>query len=64
MIVAGALGMYALIGFVFALAFVTRGIERVDPAARETGVGFRLLVIPGAAALWPLLLRKWKEAKP
>ena len=63
MIVAGVLAGYALVGAVFAVAFVLRGIGRVDPVARGSGVGFRLVVVPGAAALWPVLLRKWMEAK-
>ena len=44
-----------LAGAVFAVAFVTRGIHRVDPVAEHAPVGFRLIVLPGVAALWPLL---------
>jgi hypothetical protein len=54
-----AAGAYAAIGLVFALAFVARGIERIDPAARGASFGFRLVVLPGAVALWPLLARRW-----
>ena len=50
---------YGLVGVVFALAFVTRGIERIDPVAKHAPVGFRLIAMPGAAALWPLLLARW-----
>jgi len=32
---------------------------RVDPAARHASPWFRLLIVPGVAALWPLLLRLW-----
>lgn len=53
------LGAYAAVGVVFALAFVTRGVGRIDAAARGAPIGFRLLIAPGAAALWPLLLRRW-----
>ena len=63
MILATAITMYALAGAIFAIAFVSRGIDRLDQAARGSGVAFRLIVIPGAAALWPLLLRKWIGAK-
>jgi hypothetical protein len=62
-IIAGVLAVYALVGVVFAIAFVMRGIERVDPVAHGSGLAFRLLVLPGAAALWPVLLRKWIGAK-
>ena len=54
-----AVGVYGLLGVVFALAFVTAGVGRVDASARGTGIGFRLLIAPGAAAFWPLLLTRW-----
>jgi hypothetical protein len=50
---------YAGLGFLFALAFVTLGVQRLDAEARGTGVGFRLIIIPGTIAFWPLLLRRW-----
>lgn len=62
--IAGALAVYALAGAVFAAAFVLYGIHRVDPAAADAPAGFRLIVIPGAAALWPLLLRRWWRRMP
>jgi hypothetical protein len=54
-----ALAAYGLAGAVFALAFVTVGLHRVDPVAAHSPVSFRLIVIPGAAALWPFLLVRW-----
>lgn len=54
-----AVGAYGVFGLLFALLFVTMGIERVDPLAKGSGIGFRLVVMPGAAALWPLLLARW-----
>jgi hypothetical protein len=53
------LALYAGLGLLFALAFVTRGIERVDPAAAGATWGFRLIALPACVALWPLLLRRW-----
>lgn len=52
-------GIYGGIGLLFGLAFVTRGIQRIDPAARGTGWGFRLLVLPGVVALWPFMAARW-----
>jgi hypothetical protein len=52
---------YAAVGVALAIAFVTKGIQVVDPAARGSGTGFRLIVSPGVAALWPLLLIRWIE---
>jgi hypothetical protein len=56
-------GAYVAAGVVFAAAFVTWGVQRVDPAARGARLGFRLLILPGSAALWPLLLRRWLRAQ-
>ena len=53
------LGAYAGAGLLFAMPFVLRGVDRIDPAAREGTWGFRLLLIPGVVALWPLLARRW-----
>lgn len=53
------LALYAGAGLVFALFFVTRGVGRVDPVARESTWGFRLIIVPGVVALWPLLARRW-----
>jgi hypothetical protein len=50
---------YALAGLLFAIAFVVRGVAAIDPIARGAGIGFRLLILPGAAALWPMLLVRW-----
>lgn len=56
------IGVYLAIGAVFALAFAWRGAAAIDPLARGAGLGFRLLVLPGAAALWPMLLGRWVRA--
>ena len=53
------LGIYAAVGFVFSLAFVWKGVGKIDPAAAEGSWGFRLLIIPGTVALWPILARRW-----
>ena len=52
---------YAAAGLIFAVWFVMAGIGRIDAAARDAGPGFRLIVLPGVAALWPLLLKRWIE---
>jgi hypothetical protein len=50
---------YLAAGVLFALAFLSRGIERIDPAAHGARWGFRCLIAPGVVALWPLLARRW-----
>lgn len=53
---------YAAIGVLFGLLFVWRGIERVDAAAYGASWAFRILILPGVAALWPLLATRWRRA--
>ena len=54
-----SLAVYVTLGLLFALCFVTLGIGRIDPSAKGAGIGFRLLIVPGAVALWPLLAWRW-----
>lgn len=54
-----ALAIYAAVGLVFAIAFVWKGAGKIDPAAVEGTIGFRLLIVPGTIALWPILARRW-----
>jgi hypothetical protein len=53
------LGLYTGIGLLFAIAFLTVGIRQVDPDSKGSGVGFRLIILPGVAALWPVLFTRW-----
>ena len=55
-----ALGIYALIGLLVGLFFMFGGAGRIDPAAKGKGLPFRvrLLILPGIAGLWPLMLIK------
>jgi hypothetical protein len=59
-----AVTIYALLGLLFAMAFVLFGVTRVDAVAQGTGWGFRLLILPGVVAWWPLLLRRWLQSAP
>ncbi len=45
-------------GAVVGMAFLLFGIERLDPAARGA-YGFRPLLLPGLALLWPYVLLRW-----
>ena len=49
---------YIGIGLVFGVFFAMRGAAILDPVAKGAPIGFRLLVLPGSAALWPILLSK------
>lgn len=54
-----AVAAYAASGLIFAVAFVSLAVQRIDAAARGAGWVFRILIIPGCAALWPLMLYRW-----
>jgi len=54
-------GIYLGCGLVFAIPFALAGVKRIDPRAANGSWGFRLLIIPGTMALWPLLLKRWKD---
>jgi len=51
--------LYFVLGLLFAVAFVAIGVEQLDPNAKGSGLAFRLLILPGSAAFWPLLLGRW-----
>lgn len=58
-----ALTLYAAVGVVFAIAFVARGVSRIDAQAFGASLGFRLIILPGVTALWPFLLNRWIRAR-
>lgn len=58
-VLVGVLTAYAVVGAAFAILFLTAGIQRIDSQAHGAGIGFRLIIFPGVAALWPLLLMRW-----
>jgi hypothetical protein len=53
------LGTYFLCGLVFAVPFAIIGVKKIDPHADHGTWGFRLLIIPATAALWPILMARW-----
>ncbi len=61
MVLLYALGLYALLGIVIAVAFVSFGVTQVLPYSMSLGA--RILVLPGAAALWPYVLVRWLTSR-
>ena len=53
---------YVLCGLAVGVPFVLRGVDRVDASAHGASLGFRLLILPGTVALWPLVATKWIKA--
>lgn len=52
-----AAALYAAAGIVTAVAFAAFGVARAQPAAMSLGA--RILIVPGAAVLWPYVLASW-----
>jgi hypothetical protein len=59
----GASAVYLGVGLLFALPFAARWAGRLDPAAAAGTWGFRLLILPRAMLLWPLLLYRVLRAR-
>lgn len=51
--------IYLLLGVIFAILFLFRGITKVDPATKGSGFFFKLLIFPGLVFFWLFLLSKW-----
>jgi hypothetical protein len=52
---------YVAVGIAVALAFVTIGIAQVQ--AMPVTVGARILLLPGAFVLWPLVVSRWLRSR-
>ena len=52
-------GIYLVCGFLFAVAFVFKGVQRIDERARNSTTGFKITIIPATMVFWPFLLLKW-----
>jgi hypothetical protein len=48
--------VYVGAGAAFAVLFLWRWVGQLDSAAEHSTWGFRVLVFPGVAALWPLFV--------
>ena len=61
-----ALETYAGLGVIFSVLFVWIGVQRLDSEAQGSGIGFRLLILPGVTAFWPMFLLRWarRTAEP
>jgi hypothetical protein len=62
MIVLIGLALYAVAGIAVAAAFVAFGVTRVLPEPVPVSVGARILLFPGAAALWPYVVVRWLKS--
>jgi hypothetical protein len=57
------LALYGIAGVATALAFVSFGISQVFHPPMPATLGARILFVPGAVALWPYILMRWRKAR-
>lgn len=63
MVILLIIAVYLLLGLIFSVVFIIKGIHKIDDTAASTGLGFKLILIPGITVFWPVLLNKWRKAK-
>jgi hypothetical protein len=63
MILLYGLALYVVLGIVTAVAFVIFGVSQVLPQGTSVTVGARILILPGAAAMWPYVLIRWLKSR-
>ncbi len=55
--------LYFCVGFIFSLFFLSWGVSRIDPAAKDSSIAFRIFILPGTLIFWPLLSFRWLTGK-
>jgi hypothetical protein len=50
--------LYLEVGLAVALLFAAYGVDRLEPSARGGSILFRVVILPGATLLWPVLVRR------
>ena len=63
-IIVAVAAIYGAVGLAAALGFVTVGMLRAMPEAGPVTWGARVLLLPGAAVLWPWVLGRWIVGGP
>ena len=54
--------IYLLMGILFVIPFLLKGLTKVDEGAHGGTIGFKIIIIPGVIIFWPVLLKKWMRA--
>ena len=51
--------IYLILGVLFVIPFLTKGLTKVDEGAHDGTIGFKIIIIPGVIVFWTVLLSKW-----
>ena len=54
--------VYLLVGVLFVLPFLMKGLNKIDEGANGSTIGFKIIIIPGVIVFWPVLLSKWMKS--
>ena len=52
-------GIYLLLGIIFTIVFLWKGITKVDQDVKGSDRFFKVLLFPGLVVFWVYFLRKW-----
>jgi hypothetical protein len=55
--------LFLVCGLLISFFFLARGLSQIDEGTHGTGIGFRLVILPGIIVFWPVLLKKWLQVK-
>ena len=58
-----ALALYIAVGIAVGVAFVLFGVTQALSHPIPVSAGARILLLPGSALLWPLVLRRWLKSR-
>lgn len=56
------LAIYACIGILIAIPFAFLAAHRILPEPADMTFGARVLIIPGAIIVWPIVLKRWLQS--
>jgi hypothetical protein len=63
MIVLYIIFTYIGLGVIFSVPFLSKWIHSLDEATHDSGLAFKLIILPGCIVFWPVLLKKYWQSK-
>jgi hypothetical protein len=63
MILLIAVALFLVCGLLISFFFLAIGLSQIDEGTHGTGIGFRLIILPGMIVFWPVLFKKWLQVR-